>query len=148
MLEQCDDTADTAGSFESIARKIARCGYRVVHLPALVDQQQSWMVTYNNVLIDCRGGSCTVYMPVYRIPNLDQAAEAIYRNLGFEVKTVDVSGIYQLGGALRCIVNVTRRRPSCAVHQQPRIASQGNQRKRASRTSVLVVPGEREQEGG
>ena len=95
-----------------------------------------------------REEAATISTTELRSRLLSEAAEAIYRGLGFEVKTVDVSGIYQLGGALRCTVNVTRRRPSYAVRQQPRIVSRGNQRTRAARTSVLVVPGEREQEGG
>ncbi len=30
-------------------------------------------------------------------------------SLGFEVRTLDVTGIYRLGGAARCLVNVLRR---------------------------------------
>lgn len=69
------------------------------------------MVTYNNVLIDHRGADRRVFMPVYGIPSLDTRARETYEQLGYEVCPVDVSQVFTNGGAVRCIVNVTRRCP-------------------------------------
>jgi hypothetical protein len=101
--------------FDEVASSICMEGYEVRRLPALVSTFDGWMVSYNNVLLEDRGGQMIVYMPIYQIPTLDAVAAAIYEGLGCEVRTVDVSRIYPLGGALRCAVNVIRRRPSTSV---------------------------------
>lgn len=101
--------------FEAIAAQLTEYGYDVVRLPALADPGEEWMVTYNNVLMEERDGQRIVYMPVYDLPVLDQAAEAVYRSLGFEVHTIDVSQVFQHGGAVRCLVNVLSREPAGGV---------------------------------
>jgi hypothetical protein len=80
------------------------------------------MVTYNNVLLEQRGRQKIVYMPVYGVPALDRGSERIYRGLGFEVKTIDVSQIFELGGAVRCLANVTERSDSMKQASSPRRA--------------------------
>jgi len=95
---------------DEVADAVRRLGYKVVRIPALADPQDGWMITYNNVLMEERLGKRIVYMPTYAAPTLDTAAAAVYERLGFEVRTIDVSGIYESGGALRCMVNVVRRR--------------------------------------
>jgi N-dimethylarginine dimethylaminohydrolase len=97
--------------FDDVAAQLTEMGYQVVRMPALMNVQKDWMVTYNNVLMDYQDGQRVVFMPVYHIPELDRAAAQIYRSLGFEVCTVDVSPVFQLGGAIRCLANVTRRVP-------------------------------------
>jgi hypothetical protein len=97
--------------FDDVANQLTDLGYQVIRLPSLVNIQKDWMVTYNNVIMDYQNGLRVVYMPVYNIPELDQAAEQTYRALGFDVKPIDVSAIFQLGGAIRCLANVTRRLP-------------------------------------
>ncbi len=94
---------------DDVAKQMQRNGYQVLRLPAVVNASEYAMVTYNNVIVDYRGGVRTVYMPTYGFPVLDSMAAAIYRSLGFEVKTVDVSQIYLRGGAVRCLTNVTER---------------------------------------
>ncbi len=109
-----DDTNESSAVqalYDSVALQIARLGYRIVRLPALVSTADAWMVTYNNVIMEhCPRGK-TVYMPVYGIAALDDAARRTYMDLGFSVQTIDVSGIYRLGGAIRCLANVTERSP-------------------------------------
>jgi len=94
-----------------VADAVRKLGYKVIRLPALADPMAGWMITYNNVLMEERHGKRIVYMPTYHVPALDDSAAEVYEQLGFEVHTVDVSGVYQSGGALRCMVNVVRRRP-------------------------------------
>jgi hypothetical protein len=97
------------GEFDAIARQLLAEGYRVVRLPAVVDPERVWMITYNNVLTERRNGRHIVYMPVYHVAELDAAAEAVYRSLGCEVRPVDVSQIFRFGGAVRCLANVVER---------------------------------------
>jgi N-dimethylarginine dimethylaminohydrolase len=101
--------------FDEVASSICAEGYEVRRLPALVSTFDGWMISYNNVVQEDRGGQKIVYMPIYQIAPLDAVAAAIYEGLGCEVRTVDVSRIYPLGGALRCVVNVIQRRPSTDV---------------------------------
>jgi hypothetical protein len=56
-----------------------------------------------------RDGHKVVYLPRYRTPELDGAAAAIYRRLGFEVIPIDMSRVFRWGGSLRCIANVMER---------------------------------------
>lgn len=102
------DLMDRYDEFDAVADQLATYDYAIIRLPAL-SQATEWMITYNNVLMEERDGIRVVYMPVYGMARLDRAAEAVYRSLGFEVRRIDVSGIYQSGGALRCMVNVLRR---------------------------------------
>lgn len=99
------------GRFDEVANQLTGMGYQVIRLPALINVQKDWMVTYNNVLMDYQDGQRVVLMPIYHIPELDHAAAQVYRALGFEVRPVDVSTVFQLGGAIRCLANVTRRQP-------------------------------------
>jgi hypothetical protein len=97
--------------FDEVADSLEREGYLVIRLPAIVNEQEGWMMTYNNVLLDERHGERTVYLPMYGLPCLDDYATAIYANLGFEVRRINVTSIFTAGGAIRCIANVTRRSP-------------------------------------
>jgi N-dimethylarginine dimethylaminohydrolase len=103
----------------AIASQLADSGYRVIRLPAVMDPNEKWMVTYNNVLMERRNGQRVVYMPAYCIPDLDHAAVATYEALGFAVHTIDVSTIYEGGGVVRCLANVTSRRPIDTRVQPP-----------------------------
>jgi len=108
---------------DEVADAVRRLGYKVIRIPALADPPAGWMITYNNVLMEERLGKRIVYMPTYAAPALDTAAAAVYGRLGFEVRTIDVSGIYNSGGALRCMVNVVRRRPPNHALPQPGLAT-------------------------
>jgi hypothetical protein len=77
------------------------------------------MVTYTNVIMEQGPVARVVYLPTYDLPDLDAAANRLYRKHGFEVRSIDVSGIYRYGGATRCLVNVTRRRPADEDPQLP-----------------------------
>ncbi len=108
--------------FDDVAQQLTNMGYQVIRVPSLINVEKDWMVTYNNVLMDYQNGQRVVLMPIYHIPELDHAAAQIYRALGFEVRPVDVSPIFQLGGAIRCLANVTRRLPY-ETRLQPRVAT-------------------------
>ncbi len=118
----CEDDPDCicaspeeAELFDAAAEQLASAGFSVHRLPALVNRADGWMITYNNVLIDEREGKKTVFMPVYGVAALDEEATHIYRRLGYTVATVDVSGVFEEGGAVRCVANVLQRRRSPAL---------------------------------
>ena len=123
--EYCDELpgsvcpSDTLqNQFDGVAALMQRNGYKVYRIPAIVNVPDQWMITYNNILLDQHNEQRVAYIPVYDIPALDRTALAIYRGLGFEVRTVDVSAIYERGGALRCIANVMQRRQLSGTPQR------------------------------
>jgi hypothetical protein len=63
-----------------------------------------------NAILDEGDGTRTVYMPVYRgVEVLNGAARALWRDLGYRVRTVDCTDTFRHFGSLRCLVNVLRR---------------------------------------
>jgi hypothetical protein len=103
------DAGAQAARFDRAAALAAAAGFRVVRAPVLVLAGAGAYVTYTNALFDRRGDTRIVYLPTYRIPALDHAAIALWRELGFEVHPIDVSSIYELSGSLGCLVNVLAR---------------------------------------
>ncbi|MCB9850361.1 MAG: hypothetical protein H6817_06610 [Phycisphaerales bacterium] len=112
LLADVDQTEETISAFDDVAEQMTYRGYDVIRMPALVHRDGDWMVTYNNVLLDQRDKERWAYVPQYNIPQLDDAGLAVYENLGFRTGGVDVSRIYEYGGALRCVANVTERIPA------------------------------------
>jgi agmatine/peptidylarginine deiminase len=76
-----------------------------VAVPFLPTGEERAYVTYNNVVIDGK----TVFMPVYDMPELDEAAEAVWRSEGFEVRRVPAADLLPCRGAVHCLVNVLER---------------------------------------
>jgi len=97
---------DVAARYDRACVRLVEAGLKVVRLPSLCGRGlMTPYFTYNNVLMD--GGR--VYMPVYGVPVLDDAARAVYRQHGFEV--VDMASARQstlLWGALRCATGELR----------------------------------------
>lgn len=111
---------DVQASFDHVADEMRTLGYRVLRLPAAFGAAGDWIMTYNNVVMDERNGHRVVLMPIYNVPDMDQAAVEAYTKLGFEVKTIDVSGVYEYGGAVRCIVNVVERKRDVPKRVDPK----------------------------
>ncbi len=101
-----------ATGLETVKRRLEGLGYKVIRLPALVNEEDEWMVSYTNVLMERDGGVKKVYLPRYAIPALDSAARKSWELEGFQVLDVNVSNVFDLGGAIRCIANVTLREPA------------------------------------
>ena len=106
---ELDDVDVQARRFDHAAELLAARGFHVVRVPALVLAGGGAFVTYTNALFDRRGAQKIVYLPTYRLPELDRAAIAFYEQQGFEVHPIDVSTIYKLDGSLGCLVNVLAR---------------------------------------
>lgn len=107
------------------ARELEEAGFHVVRIPLLILSSHTpgdiWyhpspLLTYNNVLLDehgaddeeCRERRVRVSMPVYGIPELDEYAFRIYRDLlGYDVVPVEgFTWLTMREGSLRCSVQV------------------------------------------
>jgi hypothetical protein len=96
--------------FDAVAQRCAAEGYRVVRIPVVPGKDSRTYLTYVNAILDERDGKRTVYMPVYRgAEKLNAAGEAVWRSLGYEVRTVDCTEVFPHFGSLHCLVNVLRR---------------------------------------
>lgn len=96
-----------------MAKQLRDLGYTVTSLPVihcLDEDDEDFLITYCNVLLDYRDDGNYVYMPVYGLDRLDDYAESVFLNLGFHVNRVDISKLYQLGGTVRCVTNVLARK--------------------------------------
>ncbi|HUT32828.1 MAG TPA: agmatine deiminase family protein [Planctomycetota bacterium] len=100
----------TQRQFDSVAAACSAAGYRVVRIPVVPGRDGRTYLTYVNAILDERDGRRVVYMPIYaHVPALNEAAAAVWRGLGYEVRPVDCSAVYPHFGTLRCLVNVLRR---------------------------------------
>jgi hypothetical protein len=106
------DTSDaTQQRFDAVAARCAAEGYRVLRIPVVPGCDGRTYLSYVNVILDVRGGTRTVYMPVYRgADTLNRAAAAVWDTLGYSVRPVDCSSTFRHFGSLRCLVHVLRRR--------------------------------------
>jgi len=67
-------------------------------------------MSYNNGIVETRGGKTIFYMPTFGAPALDAtAAESFRSKMGCTVISIDCSKIWHLGGSLHCLVNVIER---------------------------------------
>lgn len=107
-------------TLDHVADEMRGLGYKVLRLPAVFGTSGEWIMTYNNVIMEQRNGRRVALMPIYNVPEMDQAAAEAYGKLGFEVHTIDVSGVFEYGGAVRCIVNVVDRRNDVVKREDPR----------------------------
>jgi len=106
-----DASAEMQARFDAVAQRLKALGYRVRRVPTLVGAGSKAYVTYVNVMMDVdAAGQRIVYMPVYRgLEDLNQAARDTWAAEGFEVRPIDCTDVYQHGGTLHCLVNVTGR---------------------------------------
>ncbi len=107
-------------SLDRIAEELRGLGYRVLRLPAVFGASGDWVMTYNNIIMDVQNGRRIVMMPTYNQPEMDRAAAEAYTKLGFEVRPIDVSNVFEFGGAVRCIVNVVDRKQDTIRQSDPR----------------------------
>ncbi|MFC1888221.1 agmatine deiminase family protein [Thermodesulfobacteriota bacterium] len=98
----------TMNSYDNVRVQLEARGFHVERIP-IIHNEDHGVVTYNNVLMEERNQRRIVYMPVYGFEELDRIAENKYQSLGFEVRRVNASSLYQYDGSLRCIVNVLAR---------------------------------------
>ena len=107
-VELLDDPA-AVGRFTRVAGDLRAQGFTVVEVPMLLTATPRVYVSYNNALLERRAGERVVYMPVYGIEGLDEAAAEVFRGQGWRVEPVRVDDVYAHTGSLRCLVGVVSR---------------------------------------
>jgi len=105
---RADFTPPTLARFERAAAELAAAGYRVQRIPNVPFDDKTY-ISYTNAVFDVRDGARVVYLPVYDLPALDDAAKRIYERLGWQVRPVRVRKVYPQHGTIGCLVNVLRR---------------------------------------
>jgi hypothetical protein len=131
ILENCPSTSDTSelitdldqalpyiDALDLIGSSLESMGFEIIRIPLLfgmaadVEEEDNplFVLTYNNLLLEESDKRKTAFVPRYNLPCLDKKAQNIYRNLGYKIKSVNVSGLYKYGGTLRCVSNVVSRR--------------------------------------
>ena len=107
-----DDLEGHVRRFDRVAEIVTAAGFTVERIPVAVLEGAGSYATYTNALFDREDGRPVVYLPTYGVSALDDAATRRYVELGYEVRPIDVSGIYHLNGSLGCLVNVLARAPA------------------------------------
>jgi hypothetical protein len=105
-----DFSDETQHKLDTIADQCRALGLRVARIPTIPAMDRKTYLTYVNVITEIRDGGRIVYMPVYRGADpLNDAAERVWREIGYDVKRIDCTSTYQCFGNLHCLVNVLAR---------------------------------------
>jgi hypothetical protein len=94
-------------SFDAISKGLERDGCKVERVPYLGSSELDavpW-ITYNNAVID----GDNILIPHFEIPELDGAADAVYRKYGYAPVPVDMTYTSSQCGAINCITKVVER---------------------------------------
>lgn len=94
--------------FRNAITALGSSGFRVLRVPTAYLGPKVYL-TYTNAVIDNRGGRRIAFMPEYGVTELDDASARVYREAGFEVRSVPVRGVFRLCGTIGCLVNVLER---------------------------------------
>jgi hypothetical protein len=94
---------ETLERFRNVGRALERHGFEAVPIPLLPTREPFVFLSYNNVLLDRRGGRLHVFLPRYGVPSLDRAAARAWAEAGARVHPIEASTIYRLGGSVRCV---------------------------------------------
>jgi hypothetical protein len=100
-----DASEETARRFDGIADALKAAGFEVTRVPVIpTTDDYAWM-TWTNAVFEER----VAYVPTYGAPEADAVALGVYREMGYEVRGVDVSEVWRRGGTLHCLVHVLGR---------------------------------------
>lgn len=100
-------------AFRRVETQLRNLGYEVLRVPFLwcpdVPAAERLTISYNNVVLEDRGTSRTVYLPFYGLGAVDKAAMAVWNAAGFRVRPIPCLGPAYFGGGVRCLTQVLRR---------------------------------------
>lgn len=103
--------SDLIARLDRVARRMRSLGYAVVRVPLLPSATPRAWMSYNNGIVETRGGNTIFYMPTFGARMLDAAAAESFRSAtGCTVVPIDCSKVWRLGGSLHCLVNVVERK--------------------------------------
>jgi hypothetical protein len=103
-----DFSAQTVARYERAAADLARAGFRVTRIPTVPFDDKTYLA-YTNGVFETRGAQKVAWVPTFDLPKLDEAALAVYRGLGWEVRPVPSRAAFPFHGTLGCLVNVLAR---------------------------------------
>lgn len=111
-----DRNRDNQEDFDAYAQTLSDKGYNVVRVPHAEPGLSRSYISYNNCLMERfsrEDGTDVrrVFLPVYGIPKLDDAATKIWEAQNFEVIPMELGALSQRWGALRCVSNWLDRSP-------------------------------------
>lgn len=116
FTEGPDFSDATQTKYDAVAELCRQNGYRVVRIPVVPAKAGKMYMTYVNVILDRVAGTAltpahrVVYMSSYAgQEKLNHAAAEVWTALGFEVRPIDCTTVWQSGGTLHCLVNVCQR---------------------------------------
>jgi len=108
QLLRADFSPATTGRFEHAAADLAAAGFRVVRIPTVPFDDKTYFA-YTNGVYETRSGKHVAFVPSFDVPAIDDAARAVYEQLGWSVIPVAVRDVYTQHGTIGCLVNVLRR---------------------------------------
>lgn len=111
-----DRNRDNQEDFDAYAKTLTDKGYNVVRVPHAEPGMSRSYLSYNNCLMERftkEDGTDVrrVFLPVYGIPKMDDAATKIWESQNFEVIPMELGALSQRWGALRCVSNWLDRSP-------------------------------------
>jgi hypothetical protein len=106
-----DFSGETQARFTRVASELARAGFRVVRIPTVPFDDKTYFA-YTNGVFETRNGRRIAWVPVFDVPVLDQAALAVYAQLGWETRPVPSRAAFPYHGTLGCLINVLGRGPA------------------------------------
>jgi hypothetical protein len=105
-----DFCADLSARLDGVARQLSTLGYTVVRVPLLPSATSRAWMSYNNGIVETRGGETIFYMPTFGARALDAAAAAAFhQTTGCTVAPIDCARVWPLGGSLHCLISVVGR---------------------------------------
>lgn len=104
-----DFSPETQARFDRAAMELSQQGFAVTRIANVPFDDKTYFA-YTNAVFEVRGRKHIAYVPNYEEPPLDEAANEVYRRLGWQVVPIHVRSLYTYHGTIGCVVNVLERR--------------------------------------
>lgn len=105
---RADSSPTTVARFDRAAKELEAAGFRVVRIPTIAFDDKTYFA-YTNGVFETRTGERIARIPVFDVPALDDAARAVYQQLGWRVVPIRARKVYTQHGTIGCLVNVLAR---------------------------------------
>jgi hypothetical protein len=105
---RADFSGEVIARFDRAAAELSRAGFRVIRIPTVPFDDKTYFA-YTNGVYETRAGRRIAWMPTFGVPSLDDAARAVYEELGWTVVPVRVRALYMEHGTIGCLAMVLAR---------------------------------------